>query len=339
VAEDLEDAPGVAGAAEEEEAADSAEALEEDAAADQATPTTAAARTTASTPASAIGAAASPHTTGSIFMRLQNSALDAAPFSLNGQAQPKPSYAMGSLGVNVGGPLNIPKLIHYPRASFYFTYQGSRSRNPYSAQSSVPTLAERNGDFSQTQVNGVPVTIYDPLTHRAIPRQRTLPAARISPAAAGLLPYFPAPTYDGIVENYANVTSTPNNSNNIGLRLNAPVTNKDRLTFNVQYQRPRLDRPSSFSASRTPAPVTAVSAAAGWSHSFAPRFNNSANLTFSRNVNQTSPYFAYGENIEGNLGIGGTLQTPLDYGPPNLSFTNFGGLSDGTAVADPRPDD
>ena len=31
------------------------------------------------------------------------------------------------------------------------------------------------------------------------------------------------------------------------------------------------------------------------------------------------------------LGITGTAQDPIDYGPPNLSFTNFGGLSDGTA--------
>ena len=261
-------------------------------------------------------------------MRLQNSALDAAPFSLNGQAEPKPSYAMGSFGVNVGGPLNIPKLIHFPRASFYFTYQGSRSRNPYSAQSSVPTLAERNGDFSETQVNGVPVTIYDPLTHLPFPGN-TIPASRISPASAGLLPYFPAPIYDGIVQNYEIVTSTPNNSNNIGFRLNAPITNKDRLTFNVQY-RDRDSKTEQLFGFQDSGTGDGVSAAAGWSHSFGPRFNNSANLTFSRNVNKTSPYFAYGENIEGNLGISGTLQTPLDYGPPNLSFTNFGGLSDGT---------
>jgi len=269
-----------------------------------------------------------PTYTGSIFMRLENSALDAAPFSLNGHDEPKPSYAMGSFGLNVGGPLNIPKILHYPRASFYFTYQGSRSRNPYSVQSSVPTLAERNGDFSQTQVNGVPVTIYDPLTHAPFPGN-VIPASRINPASAGLLPYFPMPIYDGIVQNYEIVTSTPNNSNNIGLRLNMPITNKDRLNFNIQYQN-RDSKTEQLFGFEDSGSGDGVSAAAGWSHSFAPRFNNSANLTFSRNVNRTTPYFAYGENIEGDLGIGGTLQTPLDYGPPNLSFTNLGGLSDGT---------
>ncbi len=50
--------------------------------------------------------------------------------------------------------------------------------------------------------------------------------------------------------------------------------------------------------------------------------------TFSRNTSTVTPFFADKENIEGALGINGTLQTPLDYGPPSLSFTNFGGLTD-----------
>jgi hypothetical protein len=269
-----------------------------------------------------------PAYTGSIFIRLENSALDAAPFSLNGRAEPKPSYAMGSFGVNVGGPLNIPKIIHFPRASFYFTYQGSRSRNPYSVQSSVPTLLERSGDFSQTQIGNAPVTIYDPLTHAPF-QSNVIPASRINPASAGLLQYFPAPIYNGIVQNYENVTSTPSNSGNIGFRLNIPITNKDRLNFNVQYQNrdSKTEQLFGFQDSGT---GNGVSATAGWSHSFAPRFNNSASVSLSRNVNRTVPYFAYGQNVEGDLGIGGTLQTPLDYGPPNLSFTNLGSLSDGT---------
>ena len=267
-----------------------------------------------------------PTYTGSVFMRLQNSALNAAPYSLNGQAEPKPSYAIGSFGLNVGGPLNIPKILHYPRASFYLTYQGTLSRNPYSQQSSVPTLAERDGDFAQTMVNKVRVTVYDPATHAPFPGD-TIPASRIATAAAGLLQYFPMPTYTGLVQNYALVTSTPNNNNNVGLRLNMPVSNKDRLNFNVQFQN-RDSKTEQLFGFQDSASGHGVSASAGWSHSFAPRFNNSANFTFSRNVNKTSPFFAYADNIEGDLGIGGTLVNPLDYGPPNLSFTNLGSLAD-----------
>jgi hypothetical protein len=267
-----------------------------------------------------------PVYTGSVFMKLENSVLDAAPYSLNGRAEPKPSYAMSSFGLNVGGPLNIPKILHYPRASFYLTYQGALSRNPYSQQSSVPTLAERNGDFAQTMLDNAPVIVFDPTTHAPFPGD-VIPASRIATASAGLLPYFPLPTYTGLVENYAIVTSIPNNSNNVGLRLNMPISNKDRLNFNGQFQK-RDSKTEQLFGFQDSTSGYGVSASAGWSHSFAPRFNNSATLTFSRNINQTSPYFAYANDIEGNLGITGTLQNPLNYGPPNLSFTNLGSLSD-----------
>ena len=66
-----------------------------------------------------------------------------------------------------------------------------------------------------------------------------------------------------------------------------------------------------------------MSSSAGWSHSFRPRLNNNANVSFSRNRNLTSPYFAYTQNVAAQLGITGTSQDPINYGPPGLSFTNF----------------
>src|ERR1700691_1305540 len=215
-----------------------------------------------------------PTYTGSVFMRLQNSALNAAPYSLNGRAEPRPSYAVGNFGLNVGGPLNIPKILHYPRASFYLTYQGTLSRNPYSQQSSVPTLAERDGDFSQTMVNNAPVTVFDPNTHAPVPND-VIPATRIATASAGFLQYFPLPTYTGLVQNYALVTSIPNNSNNVGLRLNMPVNNKDRLNYNIQFQK-RDSKAEQLFGFQDSTSGYGLSASAGWSHSFAPRFNNSA---------------------------------------------------------------
>jgi hypothetical protein len=51
--------------------------------------------------------------------------------------------------------------------------------------------------------------------------------------------------------------------------------------------------------------------------------------SFNRNRNETTPFFAYGTDVAANLGIAGTSTNPVDYGPPNLNFTNFGALSDG----------
>ena len=45
-----------------------------------------------------------------VFYTAQNSAFNARPFSLNGQEQAKSSYGNNRFGVNMGGPLMIPKL-------------------------------------------------------------------------------------------------------------------------------------------------------------------------------------------------------------------------------------
>jgi hypothetical protein len=269
-----------------------------------------------------------PSYIGSIYMYLNNSALNAAPFSLNGQAQPKASYAQSRFGASFGGPLQIPKLFKWQRASFYFAYSGTRSRNPYNGVSSVPTAAERAGDFSQARTN-TPLTIFDPQTLAPFPGNQ-VPVSRFSPAAAALLQYFPLPSYPGIVQNYRIVTSVPNTSDNLSVRLNAPLSKKDRLTFNIQFQS-RDSQNAQLFGFRDSGSGSGMSTSVGWSHSFAPRFNNSANISLSRNNNKNAPWFAYKENVAGDLGITGTSQDPINYGPPNLSFTNFGGLSDGTA--------
>src|SRR5262245_19273526 len=76
---------------------------------------------------------------GSLTFTLRNSALDARPYSLTGQTVAKPSYANNRFGLTLGGPLNIPKLIHYDKIFFFFNYFGGRSRNAYSGFGTVPT--------------------------------------------------------------------------------------------------------------------------------------------------------------------------------------------------------
>src|SRR5262249_636044 len=67
-----------------------------------------------------------------------------------------------------------------------------------------------------------------------------------------------------------------------------------------------------------------------WTHTIAPGFLSNLRFTFSRNSNTTLPFFAYGKNWAQELGIAGTSTHPANYGPPNLTFTNFGGLTDGS---------
>jgi trimeric autotransporter adhesin len=261
---------------------------------------------------------------GSVALTATNSALNAAPFSLNGIPSQKPYSSSNHLTAILGGPMVIPKIMNWQRAQFNINYQGSYNLSGTNQLGSVPTPAERSGDFS-----AIPSIIYNPTSGAPFPNN-TIPTSLINPASAGLVQFIPQPTYTGVVENYRLIATAPAWTQSIGVRLGAPINNKDRLNFNVQYQDRDSDSKQLFGYTDTSSGY-GLSASAGWSHSFAPRINNSGTLTFSRNIVQATPYFAYTQNVLGELGIEGPSEVPINYGPPTVSFTNFSSLSDGAA--------
>lgn len=242
---------------------------------------------------------------------------------------------------NLAGPMIIPKIMNWQRAQFQLNYQGTTQRSGSSSLSEVPTPDQRGGNFSGLTVANNPVTIYDPLSGQPF-LNNSIPLTRFDSAAVKLLQYYPQATYSigGILpgtascaapctQNYRLVTSPPTNSQNMGVRLNAPLNNKDRLNFNIQYQG-RTSATVNLFGFRDTGSGYGTSASIGWSHSFAPRFNNTATVSYSRNVTQSNPYFATtNNNVAGALGITGTSQAPIDYGPPQIGITSFGTLSDG----------
>ena len=151
---------------------------------------------------------------GTLFEFLRNSKLNARdPFAAN-----IPQFGYNLFGGSIGGPVYLPrfgeggKAVYrgQNRTFFFFNYEGSREGVPRAFVSTVPTLLERQGDFSQTfvrQANGTaaPVVIYDPATTRASGTAfvrdafagNKIPAARINPIAAKLINLFPLPNAAG----------------------------------------------------------------------------------------------------------------------------------------------
>lgn len=266
---------------------------------------------------------------GALFFNLDNSALDAKPYSLSGQPIEKPSYAQTRFGVAAGGALRIPKLIRRENAFFFVNYFGTRSRNPYSAFATVPGLDERAGDFSNSVVQG-PVTIYDPLSGGPFPANR-LPASRTSPAAQGLLAFLPTPNLAGRVQNYHIVTSVRQNTDNFGVRLLDTLRRQDRLSFRLNAQSRNADSAQLFGF-RDSLSGLGLNAELGWTHNFGSHLLHNLRYNFSRNRSETVPFFAYKRDISGELGIRGPSRDPVNFGPPNLNFTNFGDLTDASPL-------
>ena len=262
--------------------------------------------------------------TGSLFYSLQNSALNARPFSVNGQPAPKAAYARNNFGFSAGGPLFIPKLFDFEKTTWFVNYTGTLSRSGIDNVLTVPTLAERTGDFSQS--NSI---IYNPATGAPFGNNR-IPTASINSIAQGLLTYLPTPNQPGVTQNFRFITANPNNTQSLNTRLNTSLTQKDTLGFVFNLQERNSENHQYFGCCDL-GDGQGINTNINWRHRFGTRSFETLTVNFNRNTTTATPFFAFGPNVAAELGIQGTSQDPRNYGPPSLSFTNFNGFSDTTA--------
>jgi len=137
---------------------------------------------------------------GSVFDFFRHEALNAR----NSFASPtaaKPTFRRNQFGGVMGGPIRRDR-------SFFFTdYQGQRQTIARTAISTVPTLLQRDGVFTESIAGRVPI-IYDPATgttaRSAFPGN-LIPAQRIDSVARTLLQRYPLPTSAGTANNYRRV--------------------------------------------------------------------------------------------------------------------------------------
>ncbi len=260
--------------------------------------------------------------TGSIFYRFGNSAIDARPFSVNGLLEPKASYAQNYFGFSAGGPLFIPKLFNAEKVFWFINYNGTRLRNGVDQSYTVPTAQERAGNFA-----GIPgVQLFAPQSGGCSGVSgNVIPTNCISPLAQQMLQYIPLPNQPGLTRNYRLVASNPSNTENLNARVNTNVTQKDTLavTFNLQERNSETFEPYGCCNSTD---GQGVNTTINWRHRFGNRSFNSVRLAFNRNTSTGVPFFF--DNVTSQIAIAGASTDPRDFGPPNLSFANFSGLSD-----------
>ena len=258
---------------------------------------------------------------GSIFYRAGNSLFDARPFSVNGLVEPKAAYAQNYFGFSAGGPLFIPKLFNFEKVFWFVNYNGTRLRNGVDQFYTVPTMAERSGNFS-----GVPgLQLYAPQSG-ACPAVsgNIIPTGCISPLAQQMLQFIPLPNQPGTTRNYRLVASNPSNTENLNTRVNTNVTQRDTLalTFNLQERNAQSFEPYGCCDATT---GQGINTNINWRHRFGNRSFNNVTINFNRNTTTAVPFFT--SSVTSPIAIGGASTAPEDFGPPNLSFTNFSGLS------------
>jgi trimeric autotransporter adhesin len=307
-----------------------------------------------------------PH--GVIYYSDDNAGLDARPYSLTGIPTPQADYNQARFGVNVGGPLNIPKIFHGGNKWFFFGgWNGSRGSNPYDAFSTVPTQAERGGDFSQaTYHDGNLVQIFNPQTgqqYQFNSNPNVLDPGLITTQAKTLLNYIPLPNMatNALGQNFHYVTSADSSSDAVMFRLvhnfntsggpggpgGGPVLigpggmesvggrgrrrSQNNLNFGLNWARSSSNIVNPFPSLAGGNSTQGLNANAGWIYGKG-RVTNIFRVNYNHNHVSTTNLYSNVTNVDGLAGITGVSADPFNWGLPGISFTSFGGLS-----GDPTP--
>jgi len=145
------------------------------------------------------------------------------------------------------GPLLIPKLYNGRNRTFW-TYGFDlldRNRPERGNPFTVPTEAERQGDFSALLALGANYTIYDPATVVPAPNGRyrrdpfpgnVIPASRIDPMAKKIIAYYPAPNVTGTADgtnNYSDPQPRRIDYHSHTMRMDHVLTPNNRLSASL----------------------------------------------------------------------------------------------------------
>lgn len=150
---------------------------------------------------------------GTLFEFFRNEALNAR--NLFAQPGPTPEFRRNQYGVTLGGPIQSNKTF------FFVDWQGTRLRTGITRFSVVPTLAQRQGSFTQA--------VFDPASSPRIQFPgNTIPANRLDPIAGQLLQHYPAPNVSG-ANNYVRTATEPDSQDQADVRLDRYFGAKHRV--------------------------------------------------------------------------------------------------------------
>ncbi len=200
---------------------------------------------------------------GRLFEYYRNQSLNSNDWMNNALGIKRQPFHQNNYGVSVGGPVSIPRLYSGKnRTFFFFGWEGERFRQSQNIQSSVPTLANREGDFSQTVINyqdGAPVhaNIFDPFhgytddqgnwirpqfPGNKIPVNATGGLSGQSALFAKYLALWPQPNHAPTANsdhqnNYYSTINTSRPTDRFFLRMDENLSNSQRMSVSLSRSR------------------------------------------------------------------------------------------------------
>ncbi len=215
---------------------------------------------------------------GSAYEFFRNDALDSRNFF----AASKPALRYNQFGASLGGA------IKKDRTFFFANYEGIRNNRQSTTLASVPSSAERRGDFS-----ALATAVRDPQT--GLPyANNIIPTTQLDPVGAAVAGLYPDPNVPGARSRNNNFLANQpiaNPTNTGVLRIDHNFSDKDRI-----YGRLLANASDTINAPVYPVAGvdpfhsatygTYYSAAANWQHSFSPTTTLEARYTYERRKHQ-----------------------------------------------------
>ncbi len=271
---------------------------------------------------------------GGAFEFIRNDALDARNYFASPSPAPKPGFKRNQFGAFLGGPIKKDK-------TFIFgDYQGSRLREALSYVSTVPTAAERSGDFTDRLTGATfspcptPApneifdtgTIFNPFTtqnHACADGSGTvllrdpisngsqinvIPSTMTDTTGSNVADLYPLPNGPGLVNNYFSNPNRVNDQDSFDIRLDHRFREQDQIFAGYSFGDIRSFRPGPLGdlggldccPSRDKTRSQHVSL--GWTHAFSGRLLNDAHGGFFRYAVNALPLL-FGKNVSEQVGI------------------------------------
>jgi len=230
---------------------------------------------------------------GSLYNFFRNEQLNARNYFAPAAAR-KPEYRRNQFGATLGAP------ILYNRLFFFGGYQGEQQAIGITRISTVPTLAQRQGNFTGA------AHVFDPAstvfsngryTRSEFPNDTI--NRPLDPAAARLLARIPLPTSAGSANNYSRTANDQDHQNQFDVRVDTNLGHADRAFARYSWfhdvENPVTPFPDGSGV--IPGSVTGTGNVSGLSrvlgqqavlnetHTFGPRLLNDARLGYTRRSN------------------------------------------------------
>ncbi|MCU1235769.1 MAG: hypothetical protein JWP63_3736 [Candidatus Solibacter sp.] len=280
---------------------------------------------------------------GSAFFNKETAKLDANSFFANAAGTPRANLNITNPGGTVNGPVYIPKVYNGKNRTFFlFGYNWVKSvasgGTAGGIVATVPTEAERNGDFSALLKLGSVYQIYDPFSrtpaagglfqNQPLPGN-IIPGDRINKVAKNILSYYPLPEQPGSVNGTNNLDRTNWPSRVIYhstvYKFDHNISDRNRVMFRVTTNRNDNHSVDFFGYDNPSVGALFYQKSIGFAfsenYSFGPTLNMDVRVSDSSFVRAQGPNEAGQKFTLTSAGFPAYLQNAL--GPSQRNFPSF----------------